>query len=83
MVRLECKATSRLLTLGEKRNQIPTNLEMLIARDTCSGASTKNQYFSFVIVKFDFVEVHPSLYMFNTPLCLPDGGTNVSENVCS
>ena len=83
MMRLESEATPRLLILGEKRNQIPTNFEMLIARDTCSGASTNNQYLSSVIVKFDFVEVHLRLYMFNTPLCLLDGGTNVSENMCS
>ena len=43
---------------------------MLIAGDNCSGASTDKQCLSFVIVKFEFVGIHPSLDMLDTRLCL-------------
>ena len=44
---------------------------MLIVTDTCSRASTDNQYLSFVTVELKFVRLHPSLYMF-------DKGTKIS-----
>ena len=39
---------------------------MLSVADTCPGASTDNQCLSFVIVKFQFVGIRPSLDMFDT-----------------
>ena len=51
---------------------------MLTVADTCSGASTDNQCLSFVIVKFEFVGIHPSLDMFDTRLCLFDKGTKIN-----
>ena len=38
---------------------------MLIVTDTCSRASTDNQYLSFVTVELKFVRLHPSLDMFD------------------
>ena len=51
---------------------------MLIVTDTCSRASTDNQYLSFVTVELKFVRLHPSLDMFDTRLCLFDKGTKIS-----
>jgi len=55
---------------------------MLIAGDACSRASTDNQCLSFVIVKFEFVGIHPSLDMFDTRLCLYDNGTKINGKLC-
>ena len=48
---------------------------MLAVADTCPRASTDNQRLSFVIVKFEFAGIHPSLDMFDTRLYLFDKGT--------
>ena len=53
---------------------------MLTVADTCPRASTDNQCLSFVIVKIEFVGIHPSLDMFDTRLCLFDKGTKISGN---
>ena len=52
---------------------------MRTVADICPRTSTDNQCFSFVIVKFEFVGIHPSLDMFDTRLCLFDKGTKISE----
>ena len=59
-------------------NRTTTNVEMLTVADACPGASTDNQCLSFVIVKFEFVGIHPSLDMFDTRLYLFDKGTKIS-----
>ena len=51
---------------------------MLIVADTCSRANTDEQCLTFVIIKFAFVAIHPSLDMFDSHLCLFDKGTKIS-----
>ena len=51
---------------------------MFTVADTCPGANTDNQCLSFVIIKFAFVAIHPSLDMFDSHLCLFDKGTKIS-----
>ena len=52
---------------------------MLIVAETYSRASIDYQCLGFVIVKFQFVRIHPSLDMFDTCLCLFDKGTKISR----
>ena len=69
---------SQTFNLGLKRNRTTTNLEMLTLEDTCPRASTDNQCLSFVVVKFEFVQIHPNRDLFDTRLCLFDKGTKIS-----
>ena len=52
---------------------------MLIVAETYSRASIDYQCLGFVIVKFQFVGIHPSLDMFDTRLRLFDKGTKISR----
>ena len=64
---------------GLKRNETTIYLEMLIARDACSGASTKCYCLGFVVVEFEFVGIHPNFDMLDTLLCLFNKKTKLSR----